>query len=831
MLRHSGIDRDLAIIIDKALDSDPQRRYPNAATLAADLKAFKSGARIAARSYSLLAMLGHWTRRHRTLALSVASVVAFAIVGSIFYVRSVAEERDLADASKQSAKRAQAAAESTLGQFTLKHAELLLMTDPSAAIDVLATHPDGPDGKNGRADQIRAEAAGRGVALIRAKPHTDTVRWAVGRPDGSVISLSVDGTIVRTSLRQTSTVLTKGVSPRARFSYSPARGLLAYGCDPADVCLWDVFHGMRIALAPAFRDWQLAGLSFSPDGSKLALLSYSGLLRILEISAPEQPIQLLQLHRAQGVGILFVDNDTVAVGLQDSLAIELIRMNGETQTLTIHSNFVWEAIPNEHRIVLGTEHGDAIYVDNAPLRALNRVSICHGSVVGIKMLPGRHTIAYACREGAIGTWDLKSHSIIQLTHLEGHADALAVSEAGDYVIAVGGNRAVVVFDLLANIVTSYRGHEFRLTSVSAPTVDYPYFVSADQRGALRVWPIPNRIARVPANVDTSFASAIFTGTTDTTISTTTGAELIEFSPPNNIRTVSPHLASATSLESAANGNTFATYGSSESVELWSLQTLSRQRVITTGQGAVSRLAFIGKTDDFVTAGRDGRLIYWTANGEQRQTVKFDSPIVNLVSADSAQYLIVNTVDGALWRTDGSDHAAPLRSSGARVVKMMGIPNTESVGIAYENGELNVLDTHTWQQVSILHTGQAVRDVAFSRNGDTIAVADSDDIIHVGRRTGTSWAADKIIWTAFAARAGRLALAPDGLLVALCSDGAIWLYSSMYKAWICLPIGAAPRIVVVTTDGHFAAIFDTEGRIVWLDLELARKSFVDMATVH
>src|SRR5262245_1252141 len=56
LLRHNGIDRDLAIIVDKALDPDPARRYPDAGALAADLKAFKSGARIAARSYSLPAL-------------------------------------------------------------------------------------------------------------------------------------------------------------------------------------------------------------------------------------------------------------------------------------------------------------------------------------------------------------------------------------------------------------------------------------------------------------------------------------------------------------------------------------------------------------------------------------------------------------------------------------------------------------------------------------------------------------------------------------------------------------------------------------------------------
>jgi serine/threonine protein kinase len=65
-LRRAGIDQDLATIIDKALDHDPARRYPDAGPLAADLKAFKAGARIAARSYSLFALLVHWTPRSRS---------------------------------------------------------------------------------------------------------------------------------------------------------------------------------------------------------------------------------------------------------------------------------------------------------------------------------------------------------------------------------------------------------------------------------------------------------------------------------------------------------------------------------------------------------------------------------------------------------------------------------------------------------------------------------------------------------------------------------------------------------------------------------------------
>ncbi len=132
VLRRASIDRDLATIINKALDPDPARRYAAARALAADLKAFKSGVRIAARSYSLFAMLAHWTRRHRTLALSVTAAIAFAAAAAGVFVRNIAVERDRADAALGSAQRERDRAK-------LSEASLLLGEDPTKAQNLLAS--------------------------------------------------------------------------------------------------------------------------------------------------------------------------------------------------------------------------------------------------------------------------------------------------------------------------------------------------------------------------------------------------------------------------------------------------------------------------------------------------------------------------------------------------------------------------------------------------------------------------------------------------------------------------------------------------------------------
>jgi eukaryotic-like serine/threonine-protein kinase len=139
MLRRARIDRDLVTIIVKALAPDPDDRYRNAGELAADLKAFKSGARIAARQYSVVAMFAHWIRRHRVLAAAVGIMVAFALAGSFVYVRNIATERDRADASAVHAETQRLIAASERDHARLAEASALLDKDPTRARQVLET--------------------------------------------------------------------------------------------------------------------------------------------------------------------------------------------------------------------------------------------------------------------------------------------------------------------------------------------------------------------------------------------------------------------------------------------------------------------------------------------------------------------------------------------------------------------------------------------------------------------------------------------------------------------------------------------------------------------
>jgi serine/threonine protein kinase len=134
-LRRVGIDRDLATIIDKSLDPDPKHRYPDAGALAADLKAFKSGARIAARSYSLLGVLIHWTRRHRALALIVLTSILVLSATILVSFINIAHDRAVAISSRESAIIATATA--LLGRDPTRAWAAIQSIPPNAATALL----------------------------------------------------------------------------------------------------------------------------------------------------------------------------------------------------------------------------------------------------------------------------------------------------------------------------------------------------------------------------------------------------------------------------------------------------------------------------------------------------------------------------------------------------------------------------------------------------------------------------------------------------------------------------------------------------------------------
>jgi serine/threonine protein kinase/WD40 repeat protein len=110
------IPRDLETVVLTAMDKEPQRRYPSADELAADLGRFLSGEPIRARRVGELERLWKWGRRHPAVSLLLLTAVALLLAGTAvsthFAVQAGRREQDATDA----AGRAQGAEQRAVAQ-------------------------------------------------------------------------------------------------------------------------------------------------------------------------------------------------------------------------------------------------------------------------------------------------------------------------------------------------------------------------------------------------------------------------------------------------------------------------------------------------------------------------------------------------------------------------------------------------------------------------------------------------------------------------------------------------------------------------------------------
>ena len=86
--------RELAAIADRALQRDPDTRYPDAGAMLRDLEAYQAGDRVQAHRYGLADLAARWVRRHRATVTAIGLLLAG--LGIAWIVRDGLEARELA---------------------------------------------------------------------------------------------------------------------------------------------------------------------------------------------------------------------------------------------------------------------------------------------------------------------------------------------------------------------------------------------------------------------------------------------------------------------------------------------------------------------------------------------------------------------------------------------------------------------------------------------------------------------------------------------------------------------------------------------------------------
>jgi len=292
----------------KAMRKEPQNRYQTAIEFANDIRAYLDGRPIAAAPESVGYRLRKHARRHRTLVIGAAAVLAALVTGlftTAWQWREAERSRNVAVSARDAAVSERAAADAARSEaVSQRDAAEAAQQQSQRLLSVMATGNALDAARRSDLDSVRRElalAASLGVgdrfaARLAAAMSDDsmgevlpectrTLRTAAVSSDGRTLA-GFDGTVVRLWDIASGQAVGQPIKRAAEddpvrvLACSPDRRLVVTANANASeqpALLWDVGNGTRLGpLTHADRKGVTAIAAFSADSSRLATVRQFG---------------------------------------------------------------------------------------------------------------------------------------------------------------------------------------------------------------------------------------------------------------------------------------------------------------------------------------------------------------------------------------------------------------------------------------------------------------------------------------------------------------------------------------------------------------------------
>ncbi|MBC7977700.1 MAG: protein kinase [Myxococcales bacterium] len=810
VLRRAGIDKDLATIICKALDPIPAARYADAGALANDLKAFKSGARIAARGYSLFGKLAHAIRRHSRLAFSILAATLVAIAGVTLFVVKLATERDRSDTALDHLQVA-------IGDRILEHVQLLLHTDPTAAWHLLR-HYEGSD--TVRARRLRAEAEGRGVASWVLTPHSDTIWFLRGDKSGAIVSVASDHRIRRTH-GNTSTTIADDVATDMRLAYAPVRQLLAYANSSAGISLLD----LRTLTSKPLSTMSPVLLAFSSDGSRLAALDLQGELRVWAIEAEARLVYRATLPEAKALRFA-TSTRLIALTTSELRTIPLDTSGGTADVGNLPDS---SAVDVQGELVVGGTVGGRIAVLSPQLQVLGSAAVCRKRVEALWFIPGSSQFVFSCQDPFVGVarYDAQRREITVVETFDTRGSTqVNVDADGRYVLLIDESHTASVYEVATRLLSRYDGNVGLPSYVSAPTEEYNHVLIGDVNGAVRVWDPPSSAARVVVKAPAPVFSIAFTP--DSTILLTGGAEGIvrKISLGDGaVQELRGHRKVVHAIRALPDGDTVVSLSYDSTARTWRAGAVVSSRVFAEHARVIVDADHMEHGRLVVSVADDGRLLAWPPHGDGAASTLFKTPdgipLTGVEALSGNGHVVVMDGKGGVWDiTPGGDSRRVREPDGAVVTTLRSSRQGSYVATGTSTGEVTVYETASWQVIRRAKAQGSVRQIQFDPRDRDLLVASAPGPSQLGHVQIISLLGRNAVdWREVIADARDATYAPDGEMVALtCADGSVWWHSFANNRWMYFRDHAVTALNGrFSPDGQLFASSDIHGVVVVRDV--------------
>lgn len=706
------VDRDLAMICLKALRREVNGRYPSAAALADDLERWSKGESVMARPRSLPERCMKWCGRHPILAtLGVTGSIAASILAVVFITGSMIlkEERNEAIYQKSVALRnareaTRARDESRLNSYAadvylaskaLEEGHLGLARRMLARHEPKAGLPD-LRGFEWRAFSNRC----RGDEARAWTDHTGAVMAVAFSPDGTLLaSAGRDGRVFIRSVESGETVLAlpKPDAPKDAAEIPLMTAITSRSAEMKQVLLGGGLNPdeLRMRGRPS-KLGEISTLAWSPDGKWIATGGLGGYVRMW--SVPDGRLTgLIPVYSADALSFASSGGHLIvhAMVTEDPSRLEIRIYQTDELSLV--------------RVIPDVQAAHAVSPDGRTLAFIGsgRTSVTLHDIAGGQVIRSIETSVNLSRivfspDGGLlwgversgvmaGCWNVSDGKRVgSMFPISGRLDLIAPMPDGKHMASTAGAQAVMLQHVSgASPALLMNGHEDVVRSL-AVSPDGRFLASGGNDHSCRMWSTEGGTKSVRG--DPRFPQLQFEPNPAGVYQRTeAGSWTGEGNPVSTLRLVS---ASGKEL-----------------------------RRIKAPQGLISRMV---TSDDGTLAGayywpRDLR-VYDFSKGKWSDRWRLSAGTVGpVVFSPDSKWIASGGDDNAVTVRDSGTGTvlATLRGHQGSILDLAFAPDGRTLVSSSEDRSLRLWHTATWRELGILHQGEKLGRIVFSRDGGVL----------------------------------------------------------------------------------------------------------------